>query len=104
MPTLVNQTQAAAVTAITNAGLTLGAVASAGHSSIPIGSVISQNPAAGSLVPLGTAVHLLISSGVTVPQIVGLTQSVATAQIAAVAGLGVDRSPRRTAPRSQPGS
>ena len=89
VPNLVNQTQAAAVAAITNAGLNLGAVASATHSSIPIGSVISQDPAAGSLVPLGTVVHLLVSSGVTVPQTVGLTQSAATAQIAAVAGLNV---------------
>ncbi len=49
--------------------------------SVPAGSVISQNPAAGTSVAPGSAVDLVVSLGppVTVPNVVGQTQSTATA-------------------------
>ena len=42
----MNLTQAAATTAIGNAGLTVGAVTTASSTTVPAGSVISQNPVA----------------------------------------------------------
>lgn len=63
VPNTVNLTQAAATTAITSAGLTLGAVTSASSATVPSGSVISQNPAAGTQVAQGTAVALVVSTG-----------------------------------------
>jgi len=59
----VNLTQAAATTAIVNAGLTLGTVSNASSTTVPAGSVISQNPVAGTLVAPGSAVALVVSSG-----------------------------------------
>ena len=62
-PNVVGQTQAAATTAITGAGLTLGAVTTASSTTVPAGSVISQNPLAGTQVANGSAVALVDSSG-----------------------------------------
>jgi beta-lactam-binding protein with PASTA domain len=55
--------QAAASTAITGAGLTVGTVTTQASSSVPSGDVILEGPAAGSSVGSGTAVGLLVSSG-----------------------------------------
>jgi hypothetical protein len=63
VPNVVNQTQAAAQSAITAAGLANGTVTSANSATVPAGSVISQSPAAGSTVALGSAVSLVVSSG-----------------------------------------
>ena len=63
VPNVVNLTQAAATTALGNAGLTLGTVSTASSTTVPAGSVISQNPAAGTLVAPGSAVALVVSSG-----------------------------------------
>ena len=60
---MVNLTQAAATTALGNAGLTLGTVSTASSTTVPAGSVISQNPGAGTLVAPGSAVALVVSSG-----------------------------------------
>jgi beta-lactam-binding protein with PASTA domain len=89
VPNVINLTEAAAVAAITNAALTRGTVANSAHASVPIGSVISQDPAGGSQAPIGAPVNLVVSNGVTVPQAVGLSQSAATALISGVAGLSV---------------
>jgi len=59
----VNLTQAAATTALGNAGLTLGTVSTAASTTVPAGSVISENPGAGTLVAAGSAVALVVSSG-----------------------------------------
>jgi beta-lactam-binding protein with PASTA domain len=80
VPNVVGLTQAAAGTALTTATLTTGAVTQATSATIPAGSVISQSPVAGTLVPPGTGVALVVSSGpppVAVPNVVGLTQSAA---------------------------
>ncbi len=63
VPDVVGLTQAAAQTAITNAGLSVGAITSAASDTVPSGQVISQNPSAGSSVSTGASVALLISSG-----------------------------------------
>ncbi|HME09854.1 MAG TPA: PASTA domain-containing protein, partial [Bryobacteraceae bacterium] len=60
---VVGQTQAAATTAITGAGLVVGTVTTAASSTVPSGSVISESPAAGTKVNFGSAVNLVISSG-----------------------------------------
>ena len=75
IPNVVGQTQAAAQSAITGAGLTVGTVTSQSSPSVPNGSVISQTPTAGSSVPSGSAVNLVVSTGpaadVTPPSVPG---------------------------------
>ena len=56
-------TQAAATTAITGAGLVVGAVTTASSTTVPAGSVISQSPVAGTQVAAGSAVNLTVSNG-----------------------------------------
>ena len=67
VPGVVNQTQVAATTAITGAGLTLGAVTTASSSTVASGSVISQNPVGGASALVGSAVALVVSSGPPAP-------------------------------------
>src|SRR5258708_39924229 len=78
---VVGQTQAAATTTITNAGLVLGTVTTASSSTVPAGSVISESPTAGTQVNAGSAVNLVVSTGpatVAVPNIVVLRQPAET--------------------------
>jgi 6-phosphogluconolactonase len=78
-PNVVGMTQAAATAALTSAGLTLGTVTMQSSATVPSGSVISQNPAAGVIILKGGAVNVAISSGtIAVPNVVGLTQSAAS--------------------------
>jgi beta-lactam-binding protein with PASTA domain len=81
VPNVVGSTQAAAQTAITTAGLTVGTVTTANSATVPIGRVISQNPAAGSNVAPGSAVALVVSLGAKVPNVVGSTQAAAQTAI-----------------------
>ena len=67
VPNVVNLTQAAATTALGNAGLTVGTVSNASSTTVPAGAVISQNPGAGTLVAPGSAVALVVSSGPPCP-------------------------------------
>ena len=53
--------QAAATTAITSAGLTLGTVTQASSTTVAAGSVISETPTAGTSVAQGSAVSLIHS-------------------------------------------
>lgn len=62
VPNAVGLTQAAASTAITTAGLIVGTVTPVSNSA-PAGTVIFQNPAAGTLVPSGSAVAITVSLG-----------------------------------------
>jgi beta-lactam-binding protein with PASTA domain len=89
VPNVVNQTQAAAQSAITAAGLTNGVGSTANSATVAAGSVISQNPLGGASVAPGSAVTLVVSLGpalVTVPNVVNSTQAAAQSAIAA-AGL-----------------
>jgi beta-lactam-binding protein with PASTA domain len=84
VPNVVGQTQSAAATAITGANLVVGTVTQQCDNTVPAGSVISQNPAAGSPVPPSTPVDLVISTGpcpVNVPNVVGQTQAAAATAI-----------------------
>src|SRR5205814_2566984 len=85
VPDVVGLTQAAAASAITGAGLKVGALVMAASTTVPSGLVISQTPASGTQVASGTAVEIVISSGplkIPAPNVVGLTQAAATAAIA----------------------
>jgi beta-lactam-binding protein with PASTA domain len=84
VPNVVGLTQAAATTAIQNAGLVVGTVTQASSAIVPAGKVISENPAAGTSVAPGSSVNLVVSTGpapVNVPNVVGLTQAAATTAI-----------------------
>jgi beta-lactam-binding protein with PASTA domain len=92
VPNVVGDTQAAATTAITGAGLVVGTVTAASSSTVASGNVISESPGAGNSVNSGSAVNLVVSAGSggagvdTVPNVVGDTQAAATTAIIA-AGL-----------------
>ena len=93
VPNVVGMTQTSATASLTGVGLTVGTLTTAISSTVASGSVISENPTAGSMVGAGSAVNLTISSGptaaqVAVPNVVGLTQAAATTAITA-AGLVV---------------
>jgi hypothetical protein len=92
VPSVVNMTQPNATLALTTAGLVVGTVTNASSATVAAGSVISQTPAAGTNVPPGSSVNLVVSSGppppVSVPSVTGATQAAATATIKA-AGLAL---------------
>ena len=80
VPNVVGQSQATATSAINGAGLTV-TTSSASSSTVPIGNVISESPVAGTAVNGGSAVNLVISTGVTVPNVVGQMQAAATSAL-----------------------
>jgi PASTA domain len=63
VPNVVGLTQAAAIPAITGAGLTAGTLTMQSSTTVASGSVISESPAAGTSVTSGSAVNLSVSSG-----------------------------------------
>ena len=63
VPTVGNDTQAEATTTLTSLGLTVGTVTQQSSSTVPAGHVISESPAAGTVVAGGTAVSLVMSTG-----------------------------------------
>ena len=67
------KTKAAATTAITGAGLTVGAVTQQASSTVASGDVISENPAAGTSVTTAYSVALIISSGAAAAYTIGGT-------------------------------
>ena len=88
VPDVVGKPRLTATTAIIAAGLTVGTVTQTYSPSVPVGSVISQNPVAGSSVASGSAVDLILSGTLTVPSVVGQSQEAASSAITA-AGLTV---------------
>ncbi len=93
VPSVMGMAQAAAETTISVVGLTVGSILTANSTTAAAGNVISQSPAAGSSVSLGSTVNLIISLGppiVTVPNVIGLTQDLAQSTIIA-AGLIVGK-------------
>jgi len=63
VPNVVGQTQVSAETDISNAGLT-STTTTASHATVPVGSVISQDPSdCTACVPPGSSVDLVISTG-----------------------------------------
>ena len=63
VPNVVGQTQAAATTAITGAGLVPGTMTQQASSAVASGNVISESPAAGTNVSSGSTVNLVVSTG-----------------------------------------
>jgi len=87
-PNVAGDSQAAATSAITAAGLSVGTITMQASSSVPAGEVISESPTGGTDLSSGSVVNLVVSSGpalVTVPDVVGDTQSTATSTITAAA-------------------
>ena len=83
VPNVVGQTQAAATSAITGAGLVVGTVTQQSSATVAAGLVISESPVAGTSVAAKSAVNLVVSSGaapVSVPNVAGQTQAAATVQ------------------------
>ena len=84
VPNLVGMTQSAAEEALTNLGLEAGDIAQENDNTAAAGTVIAQDPAAGSSVSPGTEVDMTVSLGaemVTVPDVVTLLQSDAEDEI-----------------------
>ena len=63
VPNVVGQPQAQAQTALLAADLTVGTITKAHSTTVAVGNVISQTPAAGATAPSGSPVNLVISSG-----------------------------------------
>jgi serine/threonine-protein kinase len=90
IPDVANQDQAAATTALQQAGFQVQAV-STPSDTVPKGTVIGTDPSAGTLTPKGTVVNLKVSSGpdlVDVPNVVGQPKTSAE-QTLLGAGFGV---------------
>jgi beta-lactam-binding protein with PASTA domain len=60
---VVGNTQAAASSALTSAGLTVGTITQSYSSTVASGNVISQSPVSGTSVASGSAVSLKVSKG-----------------------------------------
>ncbi len=69
VPNAVGLSQASAQSAMTAAGLVVGNVTTAYSNTVAAGNVISQSPAGGSSVVIGSAVDLVISDGPPPPAI-----------------------------------
>ena len=90
VPDLRNKNESDARAALSAAGLNAGTVSEAHSDSVSAGHVISQSYSAGTTVEEGTTVDFVLSIGrqkVSVPSLVGKTESEAQAALAAV-GLG----------------
>ena len=75
VPDVVGKTQEDATKAITDAGLTLGAITQEYSSSVASGQVVSSDPAAGTSVAHSSAVAIVVSRGrqtATVPDVTGM--------------------------------
>ena len=64
VPSIVGLAQAAASSAITNAGLVVGTITQQSSSTVAAGNVISQSPSAGTSVGAKSSVNLVVSTGV----------------------------------------
>ena len=86
VPNVVGLSQSAATTTLTSAGLAVGAVTTQNNTTVPPGTVLSQNPLAGATANPGATVALVVATGstlVNVPNVVGSTQVAATLTITA---------------------
>ena len=96
VPNLMGMTEEGAVTSLKQAGLKVGTVVSEQSDKGPAGTVIAQDPAAGTKIAEGSLVALTLSGGaspspspsVEVPDVLGLQQADAAQKLTA-AGLAV---------------
>ena len=63
VPSVVGMTQAAATNTLGDAGLSVGTITTTSSWTVPSGQVISQDPASGSIVLIGSSVNLVLSLG-----------------------------------------
>ena len=102
VPNVVSLTQADAKKAINAAGLQVGTVTKEASDKVPLGSVISQDPAAHTQAKPNSKVNLVVSSGkekakdVTVPDLKGKTQAEAEKALKDVGLVGVASNPEET--------
>jgi beta-lactam-binding protein with PASTA domain/tRNA A-37 threonylcarbamoyl transferase component Bud32 len=78
IPDVVGKTRVEAQTILTEAGFVVGAITEDFADSVPVGAVVSQQPAANSSAKKGISVSLTLSRGpnmMTVPTVVGMTES-----------------------------
>ncbi len=115
VPVLTNLTQADAEAKLADAGL-VGAVTQATSTTVPAGSVISQDPAPGTKVDKGSTVSYVVStgspspspsptasaSGVAVPNVYGMQSSVAEQELTALGLVAAFRQKANTG--QQPGT
>ena len=86
VPNLVGMSQTTAQNRLVEAGLSLGTVTSQFSETVVAGIVIGQVPAEGIAEAPGTAVNMVVSKGsavISVPSVVGMTQTAAQDTIAA---------------------
>ncbi len=84
VPNLVGMSQSEAESALSAVGLELQGISQAYSQSVAKDKITSQSPPADSQVSEGSSVSIVVSKGpelVTVPEVVGLTQSAATQQL-----------------------
>jgi beta-lactam-binding protein with PASTA domain/Ca2+-binding RTX toxin-like protein len=74
VPNVVGLAQAAAAAVLTGADFVVTGT-TANSPTAAIGTVISQNPVAGTLRPFGSSVNVVVAVGALVPNVVGLTQA-----------------------------
>lgn len=77
VPNVVGLAQADAETALTNAQFTVGTITDIPSGSVPIGTVVSQSPTAGSSGTIGETVALDVSAGLTIPNVENLSEAIA---------------------------
>ncbi len=88
-PDLAGKTQGEAAAALTGAALVVGTVTQQYSLTVPVGTVISQTPLAGTPLLPGTPIDLVVSKGgIPTPDLAGKTQGEAAAVLTA-AGLAV---------------
>lgn len=84
VPSVVGQDQASAVAELSGAGFTASPTAAQADTDAPVGTVIAQDPAAGSKLKRGSAVAIQVLSapaGVAVPNVVGQTRETAVSRL-----------------------
>ena len=84
VPNLVGLTETAATAALASTQLIKGTVSQSNSDTVPAGQIISQTPAAGVSIAKGSAVSLVVSSGligISVPNVVGMTEAAALAAL-----------------------
>ena len=83
-PIVTGLPSAEAQAALVAIGLKIGTVTPQNHPSVPVGAVITQNPPAAAVVPLGSIASLTVSLGPTpvlVPNLIGQSQAAASATL-----------------------
>ena len=82
VPTLEGLGQDAATAALQQVGLALGTITSRNDAGLAAGTVISADQAAGAVVPVGTAVNLVVATGrVVINDVTGYTLDAATREL-----------------------